>query len=449
MERILSATELQFIENFYGPLMGAGIRTIGLAPGEKQVPRGTIWEQNVLDNVSQVKSTLQSGGNVGLLLQGKRGIHPNPPGLVIIDQDSERALAHCDFDPFMIMVSRGVPNRAHYYGLMANPTMPRRSRHVQNSHDVKLTGLVVGPLSVHRDGSVYEAFHRSGPGQAWVPWSGQKLVVGTLPKIDPFHYMALANNPNLKPRDSLTGMPLAVRATIGAPDGRMTASFITCSRPLNERKFRAIGYLRNRIEAGDVSRSGMGGRATLQFIAVHLLVYLNLPKGFCLAALNKRVYKGKSWNGWCIDAATGRAFPWSDAELNAALDEAASKVPNFGVLEWERLQLRTEGQRCFEDFLKRINWHAAGVGFHQDVAPEALYGAFLTAYDLPEEALKYVPFTRHMAAAIECGRVRLKRIRLMHPKRLVYRGLQVNIFIQLIARGILRFLESMGLSRRA
>ena len=261
--------------------------------------------------------------------------------------------------------------------------------------------------------------------------------------------MALGRHPILKSSASLAVLPPAFRTAIGASDGWTGAPFVTCSRPLKERKFRAFGYLRNRIEAGDVSRSGMGGRATLLFIAVHLVVYLNLPKEFCLAALNRPINRGRSWNDSCVDAATGRPYPWSEAELNLSLDIAETLIPNFGGLEWERMQRRKNGDRCFEDFLQRINWNALGIGFHEDVAQEALHGAFLTVYDLPEEALRFVPFTRKMAEAIRTGRVKLKRVKSVETNRMVYRGLRVNKLIQLITSGLLRFFHSMGLSMRA
>jgi len=146
--------------NWYGPAIQAGLRPIRLIAGTKRCPSGT-WEDHILCSVDAVRDAFQQGFNVGFLLQGKEGIHPNPLGLWVNDIDSQAALTRFGDIPFDVMVSREHPAKRHLYARLPDPSLPRNSRLVRNSHDIKLTGIVVGPGSRHKDGDTYNAFQRS------------------------------------------------------------------------------------------------------------------------------------------------------------------------------------------------------------------------------------------------------------------------------------------------
>jgi hypothetical protein len=119
------------------------------------------------------------------------------------------------------------------------------------------------------------------------------------------------------------------------------------------------------------------------------------------------------------------------AELVSAISASEKLIPGFGVLELMRGQARMRAAQCFDDYLRRINWHTEpSRGVHKKVTPKDLYLAYLSAYRIDEEAMSLVTFQRKMAFAVRTGRVRL--VHKEFDKHMMYRGLFLDRFISLI-----------------
>lgn len=438
MKRLLSDADKAMVSAYYESMAKLGVRLIALAPFDKRVPKGLTWEQSVLSSPAQVIPTLVSGRNVGLLLVGKYGRHPNTPGLFVLDKDSDRALTTCNMAPFSVQVSRGHPEKAHFLARMEDLSFPRHSRHISGSHDVKVTGIVVGPGSRHKDGGIYRVFRRVDDSAEWSPWLEPIIDMGHLPALDPADYMLATQAPIARGQHALAAMAPEWREVVGEADEWANLPYSTDPRPIEDRLYRARGYLKNRMRAGYVSRSGKGGRTTLLVVTTHLRKYLRLPGRTCLLLLQEPLEHGHSWNGRCCHADTGRPFPWSVVELASAISASEHLIPGYGVVEALRGKARLRAAECFDDYLMRINWHCEPArGFHTHVSSNDLYQAFLSAYRIDDQALSLTNFQRRMAFAARTGKVRL--IHREFDKHMMYRGLFLNKFISLIMDNKMEF----------
>lgn len=426
MIREISNADLEMIRAFYSAMHATGVRFLRLMPYEKTVEKGTTWEQNILKDPSEVVEAFMAGWNVGLLLVGKDGAHPNPLGLCIIDKDSDRALEHCDLSPFWLSISRGHPEKAHFVGRMEDLAAPRRSRHVRGSHDVKLTGIVVGPGSRHRDGGIYRILTRTDATTPWMPWEPGCLNLQDLPAIRPGDYAAMASHPILRatrpPRPLLDHWDVVAES-----DDWSGLNYLTDQRPPRDRWHRGLGYIENRIRNGIISRSGAGGRATLLVILTHLRQYLRLPNSLCLSLLLLPGPGGRSWNGQCLDARTKSPYPWSREEIESALEATEHFVPYYGVLEYERREVGRHLDGCLEDFLQRLACATQGRGFHQTVSLQEIYQGFLNAYGLPNTDQGFDHIGKWLRMHVENGLIKLKITEI--GNRVAYRGLWLRKLI--------------------
>jgi hypothetical protein len=294
--------------NWYGTAIQAGIRPIRLISGTKRCPGGT-WEDHILPSVEEVRSAFDQGFNVGFLLQGKDGSFPNSPGVWVNDIDSQAAYERFGDAAFNLMVTRNHPAKRHLYARLPDPSRPRVSRLIRQSHDVKLTGIVVGPGSRHQDGGLYEAFQRHPKSGIWLPWDGHPMDWSSLPVVDHMPYMPPPKLiPLSKARAQAVGAVIELEwifqeESPGASEG--LPSFTTAKGELLDRIYRGEAYIRNRIVLGIFSKSGNGGRATLLVIVTHLLRYLCLPPEKVLELLTLPVHlQMRSWNAQCINAVT-------------------------------------------------------------------------------------------------------------------------------------------------
>ncbi len=176
--------------------------------------------------------------------------------------------------------------------------------------------------------------------------------------------------PVLDPRDILpTVDPLHRRAGV---------DFVRSQRPIRDRIWRAVSYLRLKAP---VSVSGSGGAATLLGVCTHLTSYLNLPIDVALKLLVEP--QGKSWNDRCVDGTTHSSFPWQKADLERALKRGASCTPQFGVYEAETIRRAVER----DTKLKRVCEILLGmVDPRGDVVPvRDVYNAVLPVVELSTE----------------------------------------------------------------
>lgn len=431
MVRVISESDREMVGAFYAAMDAAGVRYLRLQPYEKTVEKGTTWEQNILQGPSDVIETFAAGWNVGLLLVGKDGAHPNPLGLCILDKDSDRALEHCDLSPFRLSVSRGHHEKAHFYGRMDDLNASRRSRHVRGSHDVKLTGIVVGPGSRHRDGGIYRILTRPDSRTPWTPWDPGGLNLGDLPAIRPSDYAAMASHPILRATRPPKPLPDQWNA-VAEPDEWSSLNYLTDLRPLRDRWHRGSRYIENRIRDGIISRSGAGGRATLLVILTHLRQYLRLPTSVCLSLLLVQGAGGKSWNDHCVDAGTRSPYPWSVAELESALQATEHFVPYYGVLEYANREAGRHLDRCLDDFVHRLAGATQGRGFHQTVSLQEISEVFHRAYGLPRTKQSVDRVSKSLCRHVEDGLLRLVRKKI--GNHMTYRGLWINDIIEEIGK---------------
>lgn len=77
-----------------------------------------------------------------------------------------------------------------------------------------------------------------------------------------------------------------------------------------------------------LSVSGKGGHRTLARVCSHVVAFHRITPRTALTML-------APWNARCTDS-TGNPFPWSQAELMAALDAAVRSTPEGGVKAFQR-----------------------------------------------------------------------------------------------------------------
>ncbi|BDU68261.1 hypothetical protein GETHOR_03620 [Geothrix oryzae] len=401
--------------NWYGTAIQAGIRPLRLISGTKRCPSGT-WEDHILRSPEDVRVAFDQGFNVGFLLQGKGGIFPNSPGVWVNDIDSQAAYDRFGDAAFNLMVARDHPAKRHLYARLPDPSRPRASRLIRQSHDVKLTGIVVGPGSRYEDGSLYEAFQRSPVSGLWEPWDGSPVDWSALSVVDHSPYLP---PPRLIPLSKLQAQALMkfidtewVIQDESHDANEVTPAFTTAKGELQDRIYRGEAYIRNRITLGIVSKSGNGGRATLLVIVTHLLRYLCLPPGKVLELLALPVHlQMRSWNAHCIDARTKQPYPWSREELISAIKAAQFYSPAYGVQEYQRLAKIAAANDRMIDLWTLINSIPPQPEPIPAMSAEALYKVFMELYSVEPEGCSYRRFTLAIQKARRAGLVRIGNAR--------------------------------------
>jgi hypothetical protein len=421
--------------NWYGTAIQAGIRPLRLISGTKRCPGGT-WEEHILCSAEEVRAAFDQGFNVGFLLQGKDGNFPNSPGVWVNDIDSQAAHDRFGDAPFNLMVGRNHPAKRHLYARLPDPSRPRASRLIRQSHDVKLTGIVVGPGSRHKDGSLYEAFQRSPKSGLWEPWDGSPVDWSALPVVDHRPYLP---PPRLIPISKQRALALLKvidsewviqDESPNAPGD--TPAFTTAKGELQDRIYRGEAYIRNRIVLGNVSKSGNGGRATLLVIVTHLLRYLCLPPEKVLELLILPVHlQMRSWNALCINALTKQPYPWSREELVSAIKAAQFYIPAFGVLEHQRLTRIAAANDRMLDLWTLINHIPPQPEPAPAMSAEALYKVFMELYSVEPQGCTYRRFTLALQKAIRAGLIRIANARGGGRRKLrYYRGVTPDLLEQ-------------------
>lgn len=297
------------------------------------------------------------------------------------------------------------------------------------------------PGSIHPDGSLYELYLWRG-GQ-WELWDGREPLdlQHRLPVVDPEPYRPMRQGIHLNQESS-------------AADNR---PFLTHPGTLADREYAARNYVRAMIRLGIVSRSGKGGRSTLAKITSHLMAYLCLPLETALRYLTEplheqgwnrktnlvetlrgvgapdldrssRIWNKKSWNGCCVDGATGAPYPWTHEELVEALEWGAQSVPAYGVVLWEKAVKKEHAKAClrhFIAFLRRLVRHPLP---DTAVAAEGLYRAFLRLYGLTEAACSKHRFCVAMSTAIRLEVVAFKKFQRTAAHTTHYKGVSMSGF---------------------
>ena len=429
-------THHDHLHPFYASAIQAGIRPIRLAPYSKSTPDGQTWESQVMTTAEEVIAALSQGFNVGFLLVGKDGKRANPLGVWGLDIDSQAALDRYGDAQFNLMVSRGHAAKRHLFARLADPCAVRHSRLIRNSHDVKLTGIIVGPGSRHKDGGVYQPFQRSPDTGHWVPWSGSAIDWSGLPVVD--HEEFSPSSTKLIPleRDkaeilATTIDPIWVFQKPSAGAKPAPTPYTTARGSLTDRSYRSDQFIKGRIRNRIFSRSGDGGRATLLTTIVHLLNFLVLPADTVLLKLMAPVWgESKSWNEHCVDAQTGKPYPWSEHELRDAIHAAYAYVPHYGVIEHQRLQQIKEVMERLWDFWRTLACLPAPEADVPSPSMRAkdLYETFLELYSLEEKQCSYRRFTLAFQKAIKTGVIGLEKIRGGGRKKLrYYRGVSPDL----------------------
>jgi len=421
------ASLVDYPANWYGPAIEAGLRPIRLGAGTKHCLGGP-WESNILSSVEAVRAAFTQGFNVGFLLVGKEGIYPNALGIWVNDIDSQTALDHFGDAPFTLMVSRNHPAKRHLYGRLPDPSMPRHTSLIRNSHDVKLNGIVVGPGSVHKEGGIYEAFQRNTVTGVWQPWDGTPIRWDALPVIDPTPYMP-------PPKMIMLSVPQACVAKHVAGDewvfqdtGSLEAPevpFATATGDPITLSYRGEAYIRNRIRCNIFSKSGNGGRATLLVIATHLVRYLRLPPNKVMDLLVHPVHgESRCWNNQCIDAKTKEPYPWSYKELESAIAAAQCYIPAYGVMEYKRLERIKAANERLVDFWILLGYIPPQPEPMPAMSAQEVYNTFLELYSVDPTGCSYRRFACAFQKARRGGLVRLINARGGGRKKLrYYRGI--------------------------
>ena len=409
--------------NWYGPAIEAGLRPIRLVAGTKLCPKGT-WESNILTSVTAVREAFDQGFNVGFLLVGKEGVHPNPLGIWVNDFDSQAALDRFGDAPFNLMVSRGHPAKRHLYGRVPDPSLPRHSRLIRKSHDVKLTGIVVGPGSRHKEGTIYHAFQRAEATGGWEPWDGTLVKWGTLPVIDPTPYMPPPKMIMLSARQADVAKGVVQDEWVFQDaDSRRAPEipFAMATGGLCALTYRGEAYIRNRIRCKIFSKSGDGGRATLLVIATHLVQYLGLSADKVMELLILPVHGEKRcWNNQCIDAKSKEPYPWDYREIESAILAAYHYIPAYGVLEYHRLERIRAANERLVDFWMLLGCIPPQRDPMPSMSAQEVYRTFLELYSVDPDGCTFRRFACAMQKAMRAGLVRLCNARGGGRKKLRY-----------------------------
>ena len=255
--------------NFYAGAIAAGLRFVRLRPRDKRCASGT-WETNVRSTPEEILTEMAKGFNVGFLLQSKEGMHPNPLGVWGLDIDTESALQRFSDAPFTVMITRGHPFKRHYLARLPDPSAPRASRLIRDSHDVKLTGVLTAPGSTHIEGGTYEVFTRVLPSETWQKWDGVAINWALLPVVDPSAYIPappelVPNSPDYEEKVATNaGEEWVFKPTVPRAKWVEMPYVTMAGKPIAGRFNQGRWYIKNRINYGIVSCSGNGGNSSIQ-----------------------------------------------------------------------------------------------------------------------------------------------------------------------------------------
>lgn len=417
---------------FYESAIAAGFRLIHLLPGSTRCPAGT-WEDHVLATPEEAVALLEDGENVGVLLAGKNGIHPNPLGLWALRIQSEQALDQFKDAPFTLKLSWGDPHKCLLLARLPNPDTPRKGRVVKDQHEAKLAGILPAPGSIHPEGGVVEVSIRAAGSQDWQPWTGTLIAWEALPVVDPTTFMP--STVVLLPLDEHRAAQAATRVPpewiffdMNIPPDWNRQGCTSARGNQGRRKIRAEGFIRNRIRHGVVSRAGDGGRRTLLSIAIHLVRYLCLPDEVVLELLTKPVHgTAVAWNDLCVDAETHCRMPWTMEELKAAIAAAHEYLPPFGVAEYLRFQSVMEGIERLKAFLKLLSLLPPPQRDAPSTKAQDLYTTFLEMYSVDKKDVSYRRFSLAIQSGIATGYLPLRGIRRTKKKLRYYQGVSAEL----------------------
>lgn len=427
----------------YKGLIDLGVPILPLDPATKRPAFGRVTH-SIISTPDEACDLLRKGFNLGMVCYLKALPGSNPHGIEVLDIDSpDHGL---DLTPFNGLMTRrrGETVRSHYWFRRPTPHLPRKgarkgSKHAPEGAYDLMPWMVVLPGSVHPNGSLYELYvMRDG---LWVLWDGLEPLdlLNRLPLVDPEGY---------RPVRQATQFDLGPVSTGKRP-------FLTHPGTMADREYAARNYVRAMIRQGVVSRSGRGGRSTLAKIASHLMAYLCLPqetalrylteplheqgwnkktnlveslRGVGVPDLNRssRIWNTKSWNGCCVDDASGAPYPWTSEELIEALEWGARSVPAYGVILWEKAVRKEHAKAClrhFIGFLRRLVRHPLP---DTAVAAEGLYRAFLGLYGMAEVDCSKHRFCVAMSTAIKLEALPFKKFQRTAAHTIHYRGLSLD-----------------------
>lgn len=418
------------IQRFFTEAMDAGLRPIHLLSGSDTCPAGT-WEEHVLLSPDTVCDRLTSGGNIGFLLTGKSGSHPNPLGIWGLVIESKRALDRLDTSPFGLMFAWGDPERCIMVGRLPDASGARKSRVVRGSHVVKLTGILLAP-GCFIEGNPIRAYVRDEKGHDWVPWMGNPIAWRELPMVDPISFTPSTTLliPLDEPRAEEASMRVSPEWIFWDPAVPLDwnrQGHSSAKGTLSSRKIRGDGYIRSRIKSRIVSRAEDGGRKTLLAIAVHLVKYLCLPDELAFQLLAEPVHgAAASWNSCCIGF-DGAPLPWVESELRAAIAAAHEYISPFGVWEHRRFQALREGKDRLRAFMKLLH----GLPKPHDDSPamkaQDLYETFLELFSVDREDIKFRRFCLAIQSGIATEYLSIRNIRRTRKKLRYYQGVNSEL----------------------
>ena len=412
---------------FYAGAIDAGLRPIHLLPSSDRCSAGT-WEDHIVSTSEQAVELLEDGQNMGFLLAGKDGCHPNPIGVWALVINSRQALERYGEDPFTVMLAWGHSDKRILLGCLPDASVPRKGRAVKNSHEVKLGGILPTLGSVHPEGGVIEAYVRDPVSRRWLPWMGLPIDWESIAVVDPSPYapstVLLIPLDEHRARQAVTRVPSEwVFWHEDVPADWNRQHYTSAKGNQSSRKIRAEGFVRNRIRSRIVSRSGDGGRKTLLTMAIHLVKYMCLPDETVLSLLLEPVHgMGVAWNDLCVDARTNQPMPWSVEELQAAIAAAQEYLPPYGVEEFKRFRTLREGIERLQAFRKLLSVLPAPSDGSPSMKAQDLYETFLEMCNLDKRDITYRRFSMVIQSGIETGYLKLKNIRRTKKKLRYYQG---------------------------
>jgi len=418
---------LNRLKPFYTCAINAELRPIHLLPDSDRCPAGT-WEDHIIQTPEEVLTFLEKGDNMGILLAGKGGGHPNPLGIWALMLHSESALDQVADTPFIIRFVQGSSHERILLGRLPDPSLKRRSRTVSGNYTVKLTGILPAPGSMMPNGETVTVEVRHAKTGQWVPWDGAPIAWESLPVIDPAPYMPstvvlipLDKHRAIEAADRVPGEWIFWKEEV--PPSWNRQAFTTAKGTISSRRIRGEAFIRNRMQNGIVSRSGEEGRKTLLTIAVHLVKYLCLPDETVLELLSEPVHgKEHAWNDHCIDGRTETAMPWTLEELRFAILAAHEYVPQFGVIEHHRFRTLREGIERLKSFRTLLSKLPVPEKQSPSMKAQDLYDTFLEMYNVDRKDISYRRFSMAIQSGILMGLLKIKNIRRTKKKLRYYQG---------------------------
>lgn len=392
---------------FYQTLLDWQVPIVKLKRGEKGLAGNSISVSR-LSSLDEIIQALRDGFNLGMVSHTEKLSGANPHGVETLDLDAaDHGLDLTPFNGFMVR-REGELIRQHLYFRHPYPSLPRTGNQVRGKYDLMMWNVVL-PGSIHRSGTMYELYVQVN--HEWKVWSGEPLTLDLLPVIDPDQFRPVKPaKPSVLVSATASSSGTGVSAQSPYIGGLNSPAYLTAKGTLRDREIQGRAYVRGRIRNGFVSKSGKGGRATLFATVNHLTAYLQLPLetalNFLTTPLSKK--KGdKSWNAHCIDAASGKPYPWTNAEIQDALEDAARFVPPFGVLRWEEAQVRRAVMEKLKDFIWLLSTFPEPEPGAASMRTGDLAAAFRDLYDLPDGACGVGKMGQALRSAIKGGVISL------------------------------------------